>query len=81
MERAVGKLHDIDGQEDDEAEFKDAGETSKETVDPAQVDCMKQFGEERTEDRQDDGNRQKNKDICHNIAHFGFPRKLLKQPR
>ena len=28
MERAVGKLHDIDSQEDDEAEFKDAGETS-----------------------------------------------------
>ena len=51
MERAVGKLHDIDRQEDDEAEFKDAGETSKETVDPAQMDCMKQFGEERTEDR------------------------------
>lgn len=50
MERAVGKLHDIDSQEDDEAEFKDAGETSKETVNPAQMNCMKQFGEERTED-------------------------------
>ena len=51
MERAVGKLHDIDSQEDDEAEFKDASETSKEAVDPSQMDCMKQFGEERTEDR------------------------------